>query len=85
MTRAPVPSRAAWDAEARFYEAPAFTLADLLFKLRVACLSEVYELEYVDDGKSAPPPQVLAVLHDLERMAGNVAVPHPVRPGAGLV
>ena len=65
------------DAEDRFYEAPALTLAGMLFKLRAACLSEVYEIEYAVGGKPAPPPQLRAVLRDLERMVGSAKVPDP--------
>ena len=71
------PWQAASDAEDRYYKAPALTLAGLLFKLRAACLSEVYEIEYVVGGKPAPPPQVRAVLRDLERMVGSAKVPDP--------
>ena len=62
--------QAAWDAEDRFYEMPARSPADVLFKLRVCCL---YGLD--KDEASRPLP---AIMRDLERMAGNVAVPHPV-------
>ena len=63
--------QATFDAERRFFETPVRTLDGLLFKLRVACQPEVYELEYSKDGNSAPPPQVLAVLRDLERLSGR--------------
>ena len=63
--------QATWDVERRFYDTPARTLGGLVFKFRAACLPEVYELEYVKDGNSAPPPQVLAVLRDLERLSGR--------------
>ena len=63
--------QATWEMERRFFETPVRTLDGLLFKLRVACLPEVYELEYSKDGNSAPPPQVLAVLRDLERLSGR--------------
>ena len=63
--------QATWDVERRFFEMPVRTLDGLLFKFRAACLPEVYELEYSKDGNSAPPPQVLAVLRDLERLSGR--------------
>ena len=63
--------QATWDVERRFFETPVRTLDGLLFKFRAACLPEVYELEYSKDGNSAPPPQVLAVLRDLERLSGR--------------
>ena len=63
--------QATWEMERRFFETPTRTLDGLLFKLRVACQPEVYELEYSKDGNSAPPPQVLAVLRDLERLSGR--------------
>ena len=63
--------QATWEMERRFFETPVRTLDGLLFKLRAACLPEVYELEYSKDGNSAPPPQVLAVLRDLERLSGR--------------
>ncbi len=62
------PWQAAFEAEGRFYDMPARSPADVLFKLRVACLDEVVE-------EAEPLP---AIMRDLERMAGNVAVPHPV-------
>ena len=63
--------QAVFDVERRFFETPVRTLDGLLFKLRAACLPEVYELEYVQDGNSAPPLQVRAVLRDLERLSGR--------------
>ena len=58
----------AFEAADRFYDMPARSSADVLFKLRVACLDEVVEED----------PPLPAIMRDLERMAGNVAVPHPV-------
>ena len=59
--------RTAFEAEDRFYDMPARSAAGVLFKLRVACLDELVE-------KDKPLP---AIMRDLERMAGNVSVPHP--------
>ena len=58
--------QAVFDVERRFFETPTRTLDGLLFKLRAACLPEVYELDYGE-----APPQVLAVLRDLERLSGR--------------
>ena len=64
--------QAAFDVEKRFLETPARTLAGLLFKLRVGCEPRNYELEYLAEGdQPSGPPAVLAVLRDLERMAGG--------------
>ena len=62
--------QAAWDVEDRFWEVPSRSPADVLFKLRVGCL---YDL---DGSENAAHLQ--AAMRDPERMAGNVAVPHPV-------
>ena len=62
------PWRTAFEAETRFYDMPARSPADVLFKLRVACLDETILEE-------KPMPQIM---RDLERMAGDVVVPHPV-------
>ncbi len=66
----------AWDAadaaETRFVETRARTVAGLLFKLRVGCQPRNYEVEYPAEGdQPSGPPAVLAVLRDLERMAGR--------------
>ncbi len=64
--------QAAFDAERRFLETPARTLAGVLSKLRVGCLPETYELEHqAEDGTTIAPAAVLAALADLERLAGR--------------
>ncbi len=64
----------AFAAEQRFLETPARTLEGVLFKLRLGCLPETYELEHLaEDGTAIAPPAVLAALADLERMAGGPA------------
>ncbi len=64
--------QATFDAEHRFLETPAHTLAGVLSKLRVGCLPETYELEcQAEDGTAVAPPAVLAALADLERLAGR--------------
>ncbi len=66
--------QATFDAEHRFLETPAHTLAGVLLKLRVGCLPENYGVEYhAEDGTPVAPPAVLAALADLERMAGGAA------------
>ncbi len=67
--------RAAFAAEDRFIKTSARTLAGLLFKLKVGCEPRNYSFEYPDEegGPPSGPPAVLAVLRDLERMAGRAA------------
>ncbi len=64
----------AFAAEDRFLESPARSLAGVLFKLRIGCEPRNYEVVYPDKGdQPSGPPAVLAVLRDLERMAGEAA------------
>ena len=67
--------QAAFAAEERFLKSPARTVAGLLFKLKVGCEPRNYSFEYPDKegGPPSGPLAVLAVLHDLERMAGGAA------------
>ncbi len=64
------PWQAAFDAEDRFYEMPVCSPADVLFKLRVACVDGLIDSEGAK--------YLHAIMRDLEGMAGNVAVSHPV-------
>ena len=64
--------QAAFDVERRFLESPAYTLAGVLFKLKVGCEPVNYEVNWeAEDGTPIAPPAVLAAVADLKRMAGR--------------
>ncbi len=66
--------QAAFDVERRFIETPARTIAGLLLKLKYGCEPSNHAFDYPSTGdQPSGPPAVLAVLHDLERMAGGAA------------